>query len=201
MHTQFYRDRLRRLFDGGDGVNGRFRFDRWSETPIFGRAEAQVAGSTLFAAQTPPDVGEARVGSTSGSTGRPLDYRVSALVDISANATFTRCLENSGCDLSGTLGYIKSDIANDCQPPLGSSGSGLESSGRGRALVRDCREFVDRRTRRMAEMAAAERADELPLDRIVDHFPDSTRRGRAPRDRNRGVARRKFTGWICRERA
>ena len=124
MHTPFYRDRLRRLFDGGDGANGRFRFDRWSETPIFGRAEAQVAGSTLFAAQTPPDVGEARVGRTSGSTGRPLDYRVSALVDLSANATFTRCLENSGCDLSGTLGYIKSDRANDCQPPLGSSGTG-----------------------------------------------------------------------------
>jgi phenylacetate-coenzyme A ligase PaaK-like adenylate-forming protein len=124
MHTPFYRDRLRRLFDGGDGANGRFRVDRWSETPIFGRAEAQVAGSTLFAAQTPPDVGEARVGSTSGSTGRPLDYRVSALVDFSANATFTRCLENSGCDLSGTLGYIKSDRANDCQPPLGSSGTG-----------------------------------------------------------------------------
>jgi hypothetical protein len=46
MHTPFYRDRLRRLFDGGDGANGRFRVDRWSETPIFGRAEAQVAGST-----------------------------------------------------------------------------------------------------------------------------------------------------------
>jgi phenylacetate-CoA ligase len=120
--TEFYRDRLGVLFAGGDPEAGAFQPDRWREVPVFGRADAQRAGPALFARAVPPEVGGARIGQTSGSTGRPLQFRLSVFLDIASAAALARCLESHELDLSGSLGYIKSDVESDCPAPLGNEG-------------------------------------------------------------------------------
>ena len=120
--TEFNRERLRVLFAQGDPVAGAFGLERWRDVEVFGRADAQRVGAALFAAAVPPEVGAARIGQTSGSTGRPLHYRASAFLDIAGDAALARCLRAHGIDLSGRLGYIKSDINSDCPPPLGNEG-------------------------------------------------------------------------------
>lgn len=131
LETEFYRERLRPLFEGGDAGHGAFRMANWAQLPLFDRAIAQACQPQLLARRVPEAVGASRAGSTSGSSGRPLQFRTSAHADVAGLANTARLFENHGLDGTSSLGWIKSDRDNDCSPPLGGVHKGWSLTGAG----------------------------------------------------------------------
>ena len=74
----FYATRLDPLFGADDTI----RWEAWSDIPAFTRSDAQQAGDTLFAKDTPAQTGAYSEETTSGSTGMPLRTRRSALMGL-----------------------------------------------------------------------------------------------------------------------
>ena len=80
-HVPFYRNRLDAVFDGDE-----IDYLRWSDIPIFTRAEAQKKEKALHAAMVPPHLGAVSADETSGSTGRPLRYLTNELMNVAVLA-------------------------------------------------------------------------------------------------------------------
>ncbi len=124
LETEFYRERLLRLFRHSDVSGGEFLIENWKAVPLFDRAAAQACQPKLLARNVPAAVGTSRSGSTSGSTGRPLQFQTSAYADVAGLANTVRLFELHGLDGGADLGWIKSDRDNDCSAPLGGVSQG-----------------------------------------------------------------------------
>ncbi|MFK8034235.1 MAG: hypothetical protein AB8B94_08830, partial [Hyphomicrobiales bacterium] len=98
----FYETRLNPLF----GPKDQIRWEAWEDIPTFTRAEALEAGDTLYAQNTPPQLGNYVVKTTSGSTGMPMSVRVNALSSIMSAALNQRIFDWHGVDTDASIAFI-----------------------------------------------------------------------------------------------
>lgn len=78
VEVPYYETRLDPLFGPDDTI----RWQAWTDIPTMTRSDAQEAGDSLFAKNTPAETGGFMSGSTSGSTGMPLQARSSGLMQL-----------------------------------------------------------------------------------------------------------------------
>lgn len=98
----FYKTRLDPLFGSDDTI----RWQAWADIPTFTRADAQEAGSTLFARSTPPKTGGYGENTTSGSTGMPLRTRSSKLMSIMSACINQRLFNWHNIDMENSIAFI-----------------------------------------------------------------------------------------------
>lgn len=113
----FYDSRLNPLFGPKDTI----RWDAWTDIEPFTRAQAQEAGDSLFAKNTPSQAGNYVTETTSGSTGMPLKVRSSGLMSLMSSAINQRIFDWHGINPDSTVCFILDDTGR-CPYPEGETG-------------------------------------------------------------------------------
>lgn len=101
----FYENRLNPLFGPKDTI----RWDAWTDIEPFTRPEAQEAGDSLFAKETPSQAGSYVTETTSGSTGMPLKVRSSGLMSLMSRSINQRIFDWHGINTDSTVCFILDD--------------------------------------------------------------------------------------------
>lgn len=101
----FYEKRLNPLFGPKDTI----RWDAWSDIEPFTRAQAQDAGDSLFAKNSPSQAGNYVTETTSGSTGMPLKVRSSGLMSLMSRSINQRIFDWHGINTDSTVCFILDD--------------------------------------------------------------------------------------------